>query len=123
VRSADPKKKGNMQKMLQPVPGFKNVQFEEATDDEDFLVKLKEGLQGYGTKTKAEYDAILFTPAVCRAIKDDKQTTPGSTARTEGWTLEKYHEWVRNLQGPDMKIVSTTDDAQVVPILKATLDM
>jgi hypothetical protein len=123
LRGIDPARKGNTQKNLQAIPGFKNVTFVEATDDEEFISTLKEGLQGYGTKAKAQYDVVVFTPGLCRAIRDQLDPVPGSSARTKGWTVEKYHELVHNLQGPDVKVVSTDDDAQIVAMLKESLEL
>ncbi len=43
VKKIYPARKGNTRKNLQAIPGYKNVTFAEATDDEEFITTLKEG--------------------------------------------------------------------------------
>jgi len=87
-----------------------NVDIVSATEDSDFLNKLKD----------REWTVVSFAPGACR-WNAAKKPIPGSSAAagTAGWTLQQYGEKVRELQGEDVRIVETTEEASMVHMLKA----
>ena len=42
---------------------------------------------------------------------------------TAGWNLEQYRDAVREHQGADIKIVETTAEGEIVPLLRAALGL
>merc|ERR1712183_444441 len=89
-----------------------NCKLSTATDDVTFLGLLQE----------TKYDVVGFAPGACRWDAAGK-TIPGGNAETTGWTLERYRTEVRKYQGPDVPIVGTVDEKQMIPIFRKALGL
>ena len=83
------------------------------TDDDDFLEKLTSGEQ---------WDVVFFAPGACR-FNAAKQPIPGGRVATRGWTLENYRALVRQNLGDDVPIIETTEEREIVPLLRAALGL
>jgi hypothetical protein len=97
-------------KLLPPVLG--NPEMVSITNDDDFITELQ----------RKKWSVILFAPGACRY---DARTLPipGSRSQTKGWGLTEYRNLVRKHQGEDINIVETTDERQIVPLLREALSV
>ena len=108
IRGCDPKMGRRAIELLTPVLG--NPEMVSVTNDDDFITELQ----------KKKWSVIHFAPGACRC-DSTKSPIPGSRTQTKGWGLEQYRELVRKYQGEDIKIIETTDERQIVPLLKKAL--
>ena len=110
VRGCDPEMGRRAIKLLPPVLG--NPEMVSITNDDDFITELQ----------SKKWSVILFAPGACRY---DARTLPipGSRSQTKGWGLTEYRNLVRKYQGEDINIVETTDERQIVPLLRAALSV
>ena len=110
VRGCDPEMGRRAIKLLPPVLG--NPEMVSITNDDDFITELQ----------SKKWSVILFAPGACRY---DARTLPipGSRSQTKGWGLTEYRNLVRKHQGEDVNIVETTDERQIVPLLRAALSV
>ena len=108
IRGCDPKMGRRAIELLTPVLG--NPEMVSVTNDDDFITELQ----------KKKWSVIHFAPGACR-YDSTKSPIPGSRTQTKGWGLEQYRELVRKYQGEDIKIIETTDERQIVPLLKKAL--
>ena len=113
IRGCDPVMAERGGKMLPPLLG--NVQVVCCTDDDTFLDLLQK-------KEAKKYDAVCFAPGACRWDKARKPI-PGGNAHTAGWTLMEYKNLVLQHQGPEVAIVETTDEKEMVPLLRQALKL
>ena len=95
--------------MLPPQLG--NVGIVSSTTDDDFFSKL----------TATNFAAVMFAPGACR-YSAARQPIPGGNAKTKGWTLEEYRFAVREALG-DVPIVETTEERQIIPLLREALGL
>jgi hypothetical protein len=109
-RGCDPIMAKRSESFLPPMLG--GVKIISVTEDDLFIQKLKE----------RKYDVIFFAPGACR-WDDAKKPIPGSIKETIGWNLTKYRELVRDLQGSDVVIVETTEEREIVPLLRKALKL
>ena len=110
VRGCDPVMAERSGQMLPPLLG--NVQMTGVTDDDTFFKLLD----------SHKYDVITFAPGACR-YDAAKQPIPGSNAASAGWTLADYRAMVREKQGDGVQIVESTQEQQIVPLLRAALGL
>ena len=110
VRGCDPAMAQRAPQMLSPLLG--NVKMVAVTTNDEFFSLLGE----------RRYDVVSFAPGACR-FSAARQTIPGGTAATKHWTLEEYKAKVRELQGEEVPIVETTEERQMVPLLRAALGL
>jgi len=96
--------------LLPPVLG--NPEMVSVTNDDDFITELQ----------RKKWSVILFAPGACR-YDATKSPIPGSRLQTKGWRLAEYRNLVRKLQGEDINIVETTDERQIVPLLRKALEI
>jgi len=82
------------------------------TNDDDFITELQ----------RKKWSVILFAPGACR-YDAVKLPIPGSRLQTTGWGLAEYRNLVRKHQGEDINIVETTDERQIVPLLRKALEI
>ena len=111
------------------------------TDDNTFFQKLQ----------THKWDVITFAPGACR-FSGARQPIPGGNVETRGWSLLEYREkgithnarhsvrtihtrrmrmtsvitrfhTVKELQGAEIAIVETTQEAEMVPLLRQALDL
>ena len=108
VRGCDPEMGRRAIELLPPVLG--NPEMVSVTNDDDFITELQ----------KKKWSVIHFAPGACR-YDSTKLPSPGSRALTEGWGLTEYRTLVRKYQGEDIKIVETSDERQIVPLLREAL--
>ena len=108
-RGCDPEMGRRAIKLLPPVLG--NPEMVAVTNDDDFITELQ----------RKKWSVILFAPGACRydAIKSP---IPGSRSQTKGWGLAEYRDLVRKHQSEDINIVETTDERQIVPLLRKALE-
>ena len=109
VRGCDPIMAERAGKILPPLIGHATVV--SVTDDVTFLALLE----------SRTFDVILFAPGACRHDAA-KRKIPGGHAATYGWTLDDYRAKVRATQ-VGVPIVETTEEHQVVPLLRAALKL
>ncbi|MCH2023940.1 MAG: hypothetical protein MK207_15800 [Saprospiraceae bacterium] len=109
VRGCDPEMGRRAIKLLPQVLG--NPEMVAVTNDDDFITELQ----------RKKWSVIHFAPGACRydAIKSP---IPGSRSQTKGWGLAEYKNLVRKHQGEDINIVETTDERQIVPLLRKALE-
>ena len=109
-RGCDPEMGRRAIKLLPPVLG--NPEMVSVTNDDDFITELQ----------RKKWSVILFAPGACR-YDAAKLPIPGSRLQTKGWGLAEYRNLVRKLQGEDINIVETTDERQIVPLLRKALEI
>ena len=97
-------------KMLPPMLG--NVKMTSAVSD-DVFIKLLDS---------ETFDVVVFAPGACR-YNAAKQPIPGAITETAGWTLEQYRAMVYEKQGANVPIVETTEEREMVPLLRAALGL
>lgn len=111
MRGCDPAMAVRAGKVLPPLLG--NVQIVAVTTDEDFFSLLK---------SEQKFDVIGFAPGACR-YSAAKQTIPGGNQETKNWTLEEYKAKVREHRGASVTIVETTQEKEMVPLLRRALNL
>ena len=109
-RGCDPIMAERSQTFLPPMLG--NAMLISVTDDDDFIKQLKE----------RKFNVIFFAPGACR-YNAVKRPIPGGNEKTSGWSLQQYRELVKDLQGPDAVIVESTEEREVVPLLRKALKL
>ena len=92
-------------------PMLGNPEMVAVTNDDDFIRELH----------RKKWSVILFAPGACR-YNAAKLPIPGSRNITNGWGLEHYRKLVIKHQGEEIKIVETTDERQIVGLLRKALD-
>jgi len=110
ARGCDPVMAARAGTILPPLLG--NATIVSCTDDEDFKAKLE----------ARQYDAVFFAPGACR-FSAAGQKIPGSGGFSEGWGIEDYRAFVREKQGGEVKIVETTEEKNIVPLLRSALGL
>jgi hypothetical protein len=110
TRGCDPVMAQRAGQMLPPMLG--NAMVVGVTEDDDFFTKLAE----------RTWDVVFFAPGACR-FSAAKQEIPGGNAKTKGWTLEEYRAVVREHQGDAVPIVETTQEREIVPLLRKSLGL
>ena len=108
ARGCDPQMAQRASKMLPPHLG--NTQLVTATNDDDFIEKLH----------SKKWSVVFFAPGACR-YNAAKRPIPGATDHTRGWSLAQYRALVRQLQGEGVRIVETTDERKIIPLLRRAL--
>ena len=108
ARGCDPEMGRRAIELLSPILG--NPEMLSVTNDDDFIIELK----------RKKGTVIHFAPGACR-YNASKFPIPGSRELTNGWGFEQYRELVRKYQGEDIKIIETTDESQIVPLLRKAL--
>ena len=97
-------------KILPPLIGLKDSsQMISSVEDGDFINKL----------STEKFDVVMFAPGACR-WSAAAQPIPGGNEVTKGWSLDEYRKMVKEYQG-DVIIVETTEEKNIVPLLKAAL--
>jgi len=108
ARGCDPQMALRASKMLPPHLG--NPTLVSTTNDDDFIAKLQ----------SARWSVVFFAPGACRHDRANNPI-PGARAQTHGWRLTQYRELVRQHQGDDVQIVQTTDEREIIPLLRRAL--
>ena len=108
VRGCDPEMGRRAIELLSPILG--NPEMLSVTNDDDFIIELK----------RKKWTVIHFAPGACR-YDATKSPIPGSRSLTQDWGLAEYRNLVRKYQGEDIKIVETTDESQIIPLLRKAL--
>jgi len=109
ARGCDPVMGRRAIELIPPMLG--NPEMVSVTNDDDFIRELQ----------RKKWSVIHFAPGACR-YDASKFPIPGSRKITNGWGLKQYRELVRKYQGEDIKIVETTDERQIVGLLRKALD-
>tara|TARA_R110002051_G_scaffold143131_1_gene216159 strand:+ start:47 stop:463 length:417 start_codon:yes stop_codon:yes gene_type:complete len=104
IRGCDPEMGRRAIELLTPVLG--NPEMVAVTNDDDFITELH----------KKKWSVIHFAPGACR-YDSTQSPIPGSRIQTKGWGLTEYKTLVKKHQGQDIKIVETTYESQIVPLL------
>lgn len=110
ARGCDPEMGERAMEIIPPMLG--NPEMVAVTNDDDFIKELR----------RKKWSVIHFAPGACR-YDASKLPIPGSRQFTNGWGLEQYRELVRKYQGEDVKIIETTDERQIVDLLRKALDV
>jgi len=108
-RGCDPEMARRATEVLPPKLG--NPEMVAVTNDDDFIAELQ----------RKKWSVIFFAPGACR-YDAVKSPIPGGRSLTAGWGLEEYRDLVRKHQGDAIKIVETTDERQVIPLLKKAFE-
>ena len=108
ARGCDPEMGRRAVELIPPILG--KPEMVAVTNDDDFIRELQ----------RKKWSVVHFAPGACR-YDASKSPIPGSRKLTNGWGLEQYRELVRKYQGEDIKIVETTDESQIVPLLRKAL--
>jgi len=108
ARGCDPEIGRRTVELIPPILG--KPEMVAVTNDDDFIRELQ----------RKKWSVVHFAPGACR-YDASKSPIPGSRELTNGWGLEQYRELVRKYQGEDIKIVETTDESQIVPLLRKAL--
>jgi len=110
ARGCDPEMGRRAIKLLTPLLG--NPEMVSVTNDDDFIRELQ----------RKKWSVIHFAPGACR-YDATKLPIPGSCSQTKGWGLAEYRNLVLKHQGQYINIVETTDESQIVPLLRKALDI
>ena len=108
ARGCDPEMGRRAIELLSPILG--NPEMLSVTNDDDFIIELK----------RKKWTVIHFAPGACR-YDATKSPIPGNRLLTQDWGLAEYRNLVRKYQGEDIKIVETTDENQIIPLLRKAL--
>ena len=108
ARGCDPEMGRRAIELLSPILG--NPEMLSVTNDDDFIIELK----------RKKWTVIHFAPGACR-YDATKSPIPGNRSLTQDWGLAEYRNLVRKYQGEDIKIVETTDENQIIPLLRKAL--
>ena len=108
ARGCDPEMGRRAIELLSPILG--NPEMLSVTNDDDFIIELK----------RKKWTVIHFAPGACR-YDATKSPIPGNRSLTQDWGLAEYRNLVRKYQGEDVKIVETTDESQIIPLLRTAL--
>ena len=108
VRGCDPEMGRRAIELLSPILG--NPEMLSVTNDDDFIIELK----------RKKWTVIHFAPGACR-YDATKSPIPGNRSLTQDWGLAEYRNLVRKYQGEDIKIVETTDESQIILLLRKAL--
>ena len=108
ARGCDPEMGRRAIELLSPILG--NPEMLSVTNDDDFIIELK----------RKKWTVIHFAPGACR-YDATKSPIPGNRSLTRDWGLAEYRNLVRKYQGEDIKIVETTDESQIIPLLRKAL--
>ena len=108
ARGCDPEMGRRAIELLSPILG--NPEMLSVTNDDDFIIELK----------RKKWTVIHFAPGACR-YDAAKSPIPGNRSLTQDWGLAEYRNLVRKYQGEDIKIVETTDESQIIPLLRKAL--
>ena len=108
ARGCDPEMGRRAIELLSPILG--NPEMLSVTNDDDFIIDLK----------RKKWTVIHFAPGACR-YDATKSPIPGNRSLTQDWGLAEYRNLVRKYQGEDIKIVETTDESQIIPLLRKAL--
>tara|TARA_R110001606_G_scaffold27353_2_gene87465 strand:- start:334 stop:750 length:417 start_codon:yes stop_codon:yes gene_type:complete len=108
IRGCDPEMGRRAIKLLTPVLG--NPEMVATTNDDEFITEL----------LKKKWSVIHFAPGACR-YDSTQSPIPGSLPQTKGWGLTEYKTLVKKYQGQDIKIVETTYESQIAPLLTKAL--
>jgi len=110
ARGCDPEMGRRAIKLLTPILG--NPEMVSVTNDDDFITELQ----------RKKWSIIHFAPGACR-YDATKSPIPGSRSQTKGWGLAEYRNLVLKHQGEYINIVETTDERQIVPLLRKALEI
>jgi len=108
ARGCDPEMGRRAIELLSPILG--NPEMLSVTNDDDFIIELK----------RKKWTVIHFAPGACR-YDATKSPIPGNRSLTQDWGLAEYRNLVKKYQGEDVKIVETTDESQIIPLLRKAL--
>jgi len=108
ARGCDPEMGRRAIELLSPILG--NPEMLSVTNDDNFIIELK----------RKKWTVIHFAPGACR-YDATKSPIPGNRLLTQDWGLAEYRNLVRKYQGEDIKIVETTDESQIIPLLRKAL--
>lgn len=81
------------------------------TSDDELFKHLSSG---------KKFDAVFFAPGACR-YNAARAPIPGGNSKTKGWSLAEYRAAVREHLGADVPIVETTEEREIVPLLRKAL--
>jgi len=108
IRGCDPEMGRRAIELLTPVLG--NPEIVAVTNDDEFIIELK----------KKKWSVMFFAPGACR-FNSTNSPIPGSRPHTEGWGLTEYKALVKRYQGKYIKIVETTYESEIIPLLIQSL--
>ena len=108
ARGCDPQMAIRASSMLPPQLG--NPTLVSTTNDDDFIAKLK----------NARWSVVFFAPGACRHHAANNPI-PGARTQTQGWSLTQYRDLVRQHQGDDVQIVETTEEREIISLLRRAL--
>jgi hypothetical protein len=108
ARGCDPQMALRASKVMPSLLG--GVELVSCTDDEDFIAKLRE----------RKWSVVFFAPGACR-YNAANRPIPGATSHTSGWGLAEYRVLVRRHQGKGIQIVETTEEREIIPLLRRAL--
>mmetsp|Transcript_13411 Transcript_13411/g.24020 ORF Transcript_13411/g.24020 Transcript_13411/m.24020 type:complete len:147 (+) Transcript_13411:98-538(+) len=109
-RGCDPVMAQRAGAMLPPMIGQAAVI--GVTTDDEFFSLLQE----------RKFDVVFFAPGACRYSAAHKPI-PGGSHASAGWTIADYWAKVREHQGDAAIIVETTEERQIVPLLRKALGL
>ena len=108
IRGCDPEMGRRAIKLMNPILG--QPEMVSVTNDDDLIKELK----------RKKWTVVHFAPGACR-YDESNLPIPGGRVLTDGWGLREYSKLVRKHQGQDVKIIKTTDEGQIIPLLKKAL--
>ena len=108
ARGCDPQMALRASKVMPSLLG--GVELISCTDDEDFIAKLR----------ARKWSVVFFAPGACR-FNAANRPIPGATSHTSGWGLAEYRVLVRRHQGKGIQIVETTEEREIIPLLRRAL--
>ena len=110
ARGCDPHLSQQFAKVVPPLVG--HATYTPTTNDNDFIEKLK----------SQKWSVIYFAPGACR-YSAAKRQIPGGNYDTAGWTLEEYKTLIKKLQGEEIQIVESLEEAGAIELLNSALSI
>ena len=117
ARGCDPVMAARSQSFLPPL--LNNARVDAYSSDADFFAQLARIRSGGAQRP----DVVFFAPGACRWSEARQPIPGGIPGVSHGWSLQQYHERVREELGADICIVGTTREAEIVPLLRQALKL
>ena len=115
-RGCDPVMAEKSRSILPPLLG--GARIVTFTDDDKFFAELDSIAAGRGERPSV----VMFAPGACRWAAAQRPV-PGGNSASAGWSMAQYHARVRAALGPDVPIVGSEREADVVPLLRRALGL
>ena len=116
-RGCDPVMAEHSKAFLPPL--LNNARIDAYSSDGEFFAQLERIKAGQAQRP----DVVFFAPGACRWSEARRPIPGGIAGLSHGWSLQQYHDKVREMLGEDTPVVGTTREAEIVPLLRKALKL